>query len=160
MSDYDADLTHRWAARYRIPVVADPWPDWKYEVALVVNPDGEFWPGIEPTEAEAAIVGSYIDYRRDWYNAAWQRQMLARPLDVDSGTNTVTLLKRPDGNWCYRRMTWTGGYPLVPPAAHLVPDARQYPGLIDLLDHINEYGDRWPKWKAAHPDLFARAVSR
>lgn len=155
----DADRHHRWVGQYRIPVVRTPYPRWKYEVALVICDDELIWPGIEPAEDEARIVGSYIDYRRSYYNASWAAKMLARPLDVDSSTNTVILLKRPDGCWCYRRMTWTSGYPLVPPAAHLVPDAPQYVELVKLLDRINEYSRNWPTWKANHPEVFGQAAA-
>jgi hypothetical protein len=95
---FDADQNDP-LAKLRIPVVSSAYPSYKYEVALCV---GDLWhdPPLRPTDREAGMIASYIDYRRAWYNAGWQQKMLARPLDVDSGTNTVILLKRGDDDWC------------------------------------------------------------
>lgn len=142
----DADLTHPWVERYRIPLVDSPWPTWKYEVALVRPGYGNhgFWADAQwPTEDEARLIGCAIDFCRDWYREGYQQTMLARPLDVDSGTNTVILMKLPRG-WVYRRATHEYG-PLMFPSF----DAdEQYPDLMPLLDKIWDLTDNWPKWKA------------
>jgi len=142
----DADLTHEWVERYRIPLVTNPYPRWSYEVAVVIPGSGEFadlYCAVWPTEDEARVIGNYIGYRRDWYNESWQAGMLARALDVDSGTNTVVLIKQAD-RWGYRMRTWSVGPTFVFKAT-----------LSELLDHINTYGDhvyhRWAEWKSAHP---------
>ncbi|MGH3479680.1 MAG: hypothetical protein ACRDQD_22940, partial [Nocardioidaceae bacterium] len=74
----DADLTHEWVARWRIPMVTNPFPRWKYEVALVV-PTGEpagVYATIWPDETEAEVIGSYIDYRRSYYREGYAKAML------------------------------------------------------------------------------------
>lgn len=139
----------------RIPVVSSPYPSWKYEVALVIS-EGDLWPGMRPTDAEVRQIAAYIGYRMEWYNEGWRAKMRKRPLDTDSGTNTVTLLKRAEGDWCYRRMTFQHGpWPFF--------DMEQRFTLEQLLDHIHLYGDdkpspKWLAWKAAHPEAFPAAA--
>lgn len=153
VSEFDADTTHPCAQRWRIPRVTSPYPRWKYEVALCV-PDpadpSNLWGVIEPTDAEAAIIGSFIDCRRAWYSEQYQRRMLEQVFDVDSGTNTVVLAKTEQG-WKYRRMTHQDG--LWP---HWNDPERQaeFPpspaGLDALIDHL-AWGGLWSTWKAEHP---------
>lgn len=146
---YDARQDHPWTERYRLPVVGSPYPRWAYHVAVVVA-DGP-WEGIEPTEDEARILGSFLEYTIDrWYNRQWIAKMREAPFDLDGGTNTMTFLKKPDGNWTYRRMTWTHGpWPFR-------GNPRQFPRLVDLLDHIEDpIPERWETWKAAHPEVFS-----
>lgn len=139
----DADLTHPWAAQHRIPLVEHQWPHWKYEVALVRpnDADSEFLllVAVWPTEEEAALIGRYITWRREYYREHWQAKMLKRPLDVDSGTNTQILMKTEHG-WHYRLASWNQG--LMP-----LPEDEQIPptidGLIALLDRINNMSARW-----------------
>lgn len=149
---YDADTSHPWAAAYRIPITGTH-PRWRYEVALVGPTQDSYtadlWRAVMPTEPEAQIVGSYIDFRRSWYDDHWAQGMLARPFDVDDGTNTVILL-RTVGRWAYARASWTSGPPFVP-SPNPTPDAA---GLIALLDHVNRDSATWGAWKAKHPDLF------
>jgi hypothetical protein len=141
----DADLTHPWVERYRIPLVEHQWPQWKYEVALVrpTERDHDFETLVAqwPTEEEAALIGRYIDFRRRWYREHFQQQMLARALDVDSGTNTQILLKSEKG-WHYRRGTWDQGlFPI--PGYHSVSFSSDRDGLVALLDHVNSLSSRW-----------------
>jgi hypothetical protein len=150
---YDAKQDDPLAA-LRIPVISNPFPRWKYEVALVIGgEDGLYAPALRPDEAETAMIAAYIGYRREWYNPGWREKMLRRPLDTDSGTNTVVLQKRAEGDWCYRRMTWITGPLMMPPRGS---DERL--SLEQLLDRINGYHDspnpRWEAYKAAHPEAF------
>lgn len=158
----DADLTHEWVARWRIPLVAHPYPRWKYEVALVV-PRGEHpdvWATIWPDESEAQVIGSYIDYRRSYYRDSYTKQMLARPLDVDSSTNTVILLKTATG-WRYRRASFSSGglwpYITMPDEQAKYPPTRD--GLIALIRRINDMGSSFAEWAAGHPEVWGEAVS-
>lgn len=155
VSEFDADATHPWAIRWRIPRVATSYPRRQYEVALVVPTgvhlkiDGET---LEPSEIEAEIIGSYIDYRRASYREHWQRQMLKRPFDIDDGTNTVVLAKTAHG-WKYRRLShqfglWPFHWANPEKQAEFPPTAV---GLVALLDHINHDGARWTTWKTEHP---------
>lgn len=156
----EADLKHPWAARYRIPLIDHLWPGWKFEVALVRPRRRELYGAVWPTEQEATIIGSFIDYRRNYYTDIWQARMLERPLDADSGTNTVILLKTADG-WRYRKATWsTGSWPYIDTdpavAARFTPDAV---GLVAIIDHEQNYGGEWvsPRyaaWKQAHADIW------
>lgn len=161
--DFDADLDHPWAKRWRIPRVTTDYPRWKYEVALVVpivtdlpitQPEKAT---LEPTEVEAAIVGSYIDYRREYYNEGWKAKMLRRPFDVDGSTNTTILALTGQG-WKYRKATHQHG---LWPFWNMPEKQAEFPptpaGLIALLDHINFVG-RWDDWKAAHPDVFPTTI--
>jgi hypothetical protein len=148
----DADLTHLWATKYRIPLVHSSSPGWSYEVALVVpEADGRSLErAVWPTEDEAELIGHAIEFRMLWYREGWRTRMRERPLDVDGGTNTVVLLKDELG-WHYRRHSWTMGPRFFPPY-----DAeQQYPGtragLLALLDErVFDLSSTWPMYKAEH----------
>lgn len=148
----DADLTHPWATKWRIPLVATPYPRWFYEVALVV-PRGEFeWLNVVwPTDDEAEIIGSYIDYRRDYYRESHQRKMLARALDVDGSTNTVILAKTEAG-WRYRCASWTSGglWPYLDNADQQANYPPTRAGLIEIIRHAGR-SSLLDEWIAAHP---------
>jgi len=133
----EADLEHEWAKRWRIPLVHSWNPRWKYEVALVVPPV-TVWDHINfvwPTEAEAAVIGWFIECRMDYYNDRWRKQMRHRPLDVDDSTNTVILAK-VDDHWHYAMATWRSGPPLAPlpyPTENAGPSYVGREGLIELI---------------------------
>ena len=153
----DADLTHEWVARWRIPLLANPYPRWKYEVALSVprgdRPDlyGAVW----PDESEAEVIGSYIDYRRSYYREGYAKEMLDRALDVDGTTNTVILLKT-EGGWRYRRDSFSAGG--VWPYFNDTKEQAKYPptkaGLIALVHRINDLGCSFSHWAAEHPEVW------
>jgi hypothetical protein len=152
---FDADQ-HDPLASLRIPVVTSPYPGWKYEVCVVITDDDLWGPTLRPDESEVRQIVAYTGYRMDYYNEGWKAKMRRRPLDVDGSTNTVVLLKRAEGNWCYRRCSWTMGPLLVPPRDHEPMTLEQ------LLDHIHLYGNdkpspKWLAWKAAHPEAFSCA---
>lgn len=164
----DANLTHEWATRWRIPLVRTPITRWKYEVALVVPPAEpdpyDPWRATWPTEPEAAVIGSLIDFRMTWYNERWQAKMREWPLDVDSGTNTLVLLKR-ETCWSYRRasfndaMTW--------PAWNNAEQVALYPptkaGLVAIIANawggITRYNSDEPndlgRWIADRPEVWS-----
>jgi hypothetical protein len=153
---FDADQ-HDPLAALRIPVVTSLYPGWKYEMCVVItspdSPDDIWGPALRPGEAETRMLAAYLEYKMEWYNAGWQAKMRKRPLDVDSGTNTVVFQKRAEGDWHYRRASWQYG-PLTVGA----PDGQPL-GLEALLDRIHLYGDdepapKWVEWKAAHPEAF------
>lgn len=141
----------------RIPVVGTLHPGWKYEVALCC-PDSEagqwLYPSLRPDEAEVRQLVAEIEWRMTYYNDGWKAGMRRRPLDVDSSTNTVVLQKRPNGGWCYRRMTWQTGPMMVPPW-----DSDERLTLEQLLDRINDCPNpKWRAFKAAHPEAFPVAA--
>jgi hypothetical protein len=143
----------------RIPVVRSPYPGWKYEVCVVIQDEGEdpsyFGPTLRPDERETAQILAELEWRMLYYNEGWKARMRERPLDTDSSTNTVVLLKRAEGNWCYRRMSWTMGPLMIPPR-----DAKPM-SLEQVLDRCNDYGGEpnpaWREFKAAHPEAFGEA---
>lgn len=142
--------------KLRIPVVSSPYPRCGYEVALVIS-DDDLWPALRPDDAEVRQIVAFIDYRMESYNEGHRAWVRTKPLDTDNGTNTVSLLKRAEGDWCFRRMTWTMGPALVPPR-----DMKPMT-LEQLLDYIHQYGDdkpspKWVAWKAAHPEAFPEAA--
>lgn len=150
---------HRWVTEKRIPLVCTQHPRWKYEVALLVpgNPEGvevpasDLYGAVWPTEEEAALVALAIEYRREWYNEGWRAKMLERPLDVDSGTNTVVLCKRADG-WFYTKATFSPAifYPGYGKPNPHTPDVAGLRSLLDLI--FGGLTPRWDEFKARHPD--------
>lgn len=144
---YDADRDDPLAA-LRIPVVANPYPRWKYEVALMITGDDLWGPALRPTDAEVAQVVAYIGYRMEYYNEGWKAKMRRKPLDTDATTNSVILLKLAEGDWRYRRMSWEHGpWPFY--------DMTERFTLEGLLDKINDLvPEKWQAWKAAHPEAF------
>jgi hypothetical protein len=156
---YDADPTHPWAQRWRIPRVTNSYPRWQYEVAVVIPTPGDTFllDGVltEPSEHEAEIIGSLIEYRRAYYNETWAARMLTEPFDVDDGTNTVILAKAEQG-WKYRRMTHRHG--LWPFHWNNPEQQAEFPptpaGLVALLGHVNHNGRQWAQWKTDHPAVF------
>jgi hypothetical protein len=145
-------------AALRIPIVRTSHPRWKYEVALVVgSEDNRYWaPGLRPDEAEVRQIVAELDWRMEYYNESWKAKMRRRPLDVDSGTNTVILQKFAEGDWRYRRASFEHGmWPFASMGKRFTLEA--------LLDHINDFGDkpnpRWRAFKAAHPEAFPAAVT-
>jgi hypothetical protein len=144
----------------RIPVIGSPYPRYRYEVALVCpdSPAGQdLYPALRPDGAETAAIAAYLELRMERYDASWKAKMRRRPLDTDSGANTVILWKHGTDNWCYRRSSWRSGALVVPSTF----DGEGPVGLDALLDRITgEFtpgtpGSRWQEWKTAHPELFA-----
>lgn len=158
---FDADQADPLAA-LRIPVVRKPYPDWKYEVCLVVNDpedpcDPPLWGvALRPDEAEVRMITAELEWRMTYYNEGWKARMRRRPLDVDGTTNTVILQKFGDGDWRYRRASFEHGmWPFFSMEQRFTLEA--------LLDHINDYGGepnpRWRAFKAAHPEAFGTAAT-
>jgi hypothetical protein len=113
------------------------------------SPDDIWGPALRPDERETAQLLAELDWRMDWYNASWRDQMRQRPLDIDSGTNTVIFQKRGENDWCFRRASFT----MVPPRTMPAETLEQ------VLDRVNDYGGgpnpKWRAWKAAHPEAFS-----
>lgn len=141
----------------RIPVVGTTNPRWSYLIALCINenPDSALDHGLRPTDAEAKTVRSAIDYQRSRYREGWVKRVLdVRPLDIDGGYNTVTLIKRGEGDWAFRRSTWDRGPHLVP-ATWMGQDALDLPALLDKIHGIGDTPfEPWERWKTEHPEAF------
>jgi hypothetical protein len=159
---HDADLNDP-LARLRIAVTYSH-PEWPYLVGF----DQES--AVRPTDREAAMLASYLEeYKVRWYGPderyGYRHKLAQRPLDADGGANGVVFHKYGEGDWGYRRRSWTQGPMFVPPS----PRGREYlrgqgtevPGPLTLeqtmdLAHtiVDKIDTSWVKWKAEHPEAF------
>lgn len=158
----DVQLDHPWAQKYRLPVLNSWYPQFYYMVTVAVAyPEGvEYgvFDDIEtPTEEEAAMLGSYLEYKKSpaFYDAHWVEHTLhSKPLDINPGGPSMSFVKRNKYRWGYVRSTWREQNP-VPGYGykHLIDDLEE---LLDMIEYhvIDKPCDRWGAWKAAHPDVF------
>jgi hypothetical protein len=158
---FDEADQHDPLAKLRIPVLQNPYPMWKYEVCVVIIDPADdsldartFGPALRPTDLEVKQILAELDYRMDWYRESWKAKMRERPLDVDSGTNTLILQKRAEGDWRYRRMSFEHGlWPFYNMTQRFTLEA--------LLDHINDLvPEKWAAWKARYPEAFGELANR
>ncbi|MDH2390061.1 hypothetical protein QCN29_14925 [Streptomyces sp. HNM0663] len=154
----DAD-EHDPLTKLRIPVVTSFNSDWKYIAAYIgVDTSRYSWGSRErPTDAEAAMLASYIDEYIHYFLGDRERQrMLKRPLDVEGRVVTRDFIKYGPADWGYRVVTWQYGPLFVPgpPGS----ESRQTVGPLSLeqaMDRDHDiYPKRWLDWKAAHPEVF------
>lgn len=144
------DVNHDWVTKYRVAPVSDMHPAFSFIAALVEGNEGtpaaEYWPYLQPTDEDAQLVGEYIKAYKQWYyNPMYLRKLNERVLDVDGGANTITFARMPHG-WVYRMFTWQGQ-----PFAPYKDAEKQYPTLMELLDHIHPYETGyWQKYKVAN----------
>lgn len=163
----DADLTHRWAIEHRIPVLTGR-ASWRYLVALIVphwaedaDPSSvpETWNlynATWPDDDEAAILGSYIDYRASRYAGWFLAKMRSQSLDAGEGINTFTFVKHVDG-WRYTKDTFQSGdfYPDWD-KPEFEPNKA---GLVALIGHLHGGRDGKPysdlaEWMVERPDVW------
>lgn len=107
-------------------------------------------PLARPTDAEARILVSLIDYLRQRYREPWPTRMLAEPLDADAGHNTHIFHKCGENDWGYRWSTWDS-----PRFSRGRTERHPQPlTLVQAIDRCR-LGDRaWEEWKTAHPGVF------
>ncbi len=159
----DAD-EHDPLTKLRIPVVTSFNPQWKYIAAwIAVDTSRYSWGSAErPTDAEAAMLASYIDeYIAYFLGDQERKRMLKRPLDVEGGVITRVYIKYGPDDWGYRVVTWERGPFYVPTGPKVRGTEHEYtkhPGPLTLeqvmdVDH-GIYPKRWSDWKAAHPEVF------
>ena len=161
----------------RIPVVRSFNPRWHYVAAYLgtsadtgntFDPPWPFASVERPTDAEAQMLVSYLqEHRHYWFgNAGYARKMDQRPLDVDSGWNTVVFIKYGADDWGYRRCSWTYGptfVPSPPNSRNTEYEYSKHPGPLSLeqvMDLAHTIGSdepmpHWLQWKTDHPDVFA-----
>lgn len=134
-------------------------PGWSYLVSFDRRSEAR------PTDLEAAQLRSFLDeYIDRWYNSSYKAKLSRRALDVDGGANGTVFHKYAEGDWAYRKQSWTSGPLFVPGPPRSVNEfavERQLGPLTlqELMDLKHQYGagepnPRWKAWKAAHPDLF------
>ncbi|WP_435609999.1 hypothetical protein [Streptomyces sp. C10-9-1] len=151
----DAD-EHDPLTALRIPVTS--WsPSWRY-IAAFDRASEE-----RPTDAEAAMLASYIEeYKEYFFNDWYKAVLLQRPLDVDAVTRVFH--KWGPDDWSYRLVTWRNGPQWAPPGPHFASSySQRAPYRLEaVMDRIHTLGEdqparRWQKWKASHPDVFSPA---
>lgn len=149
---YDADRDDP-LTKLRIPVTSSH-PDWAYTATF--DRVSEFGSAERPTDGEANMIASYIEfYRTWWYTPHWQAKLLERPFDIDGSVNTLILHKYGTDDWAYRRATWRDGPRFVPDY-----DRDEKLPLVRVLDRAMGSGagrhphTEWEAWKAAHPEVF------
>lgn len=160
-------LEHDPLTKLRIPVVTSFNPEWKYVAAYIdVDTSAYSWGSqMRPTEAEAAMIASFIEeYKNHWFNDSYKARLMKRPLDVDSGCNTTVFIKYADGDWGYRLCSWQYGptyVPVGPKQRGGKYDEDKQPGPLTLeqvMDRRHTIGDEpmrhWLDWKKAHPEVF------
>lgn len=147
------------AAEHRVPIEGDYY--W------IVNLDARC---IEITPAEMTLVRGYTEMIvSTFYREPFRSQALEDPIGCKvSGHNTVTLLKRADGDWAYRRHTWTQGPRYMPPGN--VPEYDRFwpmdlPTLLRRIetsswgvDDAARASVRWMEWSAGDGAPLLEAV--
>lgn len=158
----DAD-EHDPLAALRIPVVTSFNPQWKYIAAWIgVDTSRYSWGSAErPTDAEAAMLASYIDeYIAYFLGDQERKRMLKRPLDVEGRVVTRVFVKYGPDDWGFRVVTWDGGsfLPPRPSTRGTEYEHPKYPGPLTLEQVMDVahgiYPKRWVDWKKAHPEVF------
>lgn len=154
---HDVMLDHPWVAKYRLPMLSSYHPSYHFFVTLAdYCPEHEdmtnLWDVETPTEEEAAIVGSYLEFKiaDQGFREHYLKEVRSRVLDLDSGYNTISLVKRIRGGWGYVRMSYRDKIPYP----YYNSDTK-YDNLVDLLDFIETYSgsqvrEAWTDWKTAH----------
>ena len=102
-----ADIDHEWTRKYRVPMIHGMHPR-VHLVATLAVPEKEIVTEyLEATEHEAALIGSYIQYKLSgYYSEHAIGGMRRHPVDVDEGGNTTSFAKL-DRGWVYRNITWS-----------------------------------------------------
>lgn len=159
----DVQLDHPWAKKYRLPVLNSWYPQFYYmlTVAVAYPDDVEYavFDDIEtPTEEEAAMLGSYLEFRKKTlFNERYIAEMETKALDINRGGPSMSFVKRNKYRWGYVRSTWREQNP-VPGygSTHLIEDLEE---LLDMIEYhfIGNPSERWGAWKAEHLDVFKTA---
>lgn len=149
----DVEMTHPWVHQYRLPVIEFMNPNYGYLVAVTVptaeQEASKFYMLTSPTDDEAKIIGSFLEYTksRQQYRQGFPLGMLELPLDLDNTFNTISIMKRKDGTWAYKRTSWTQG-----PSPQIGWD-KQCNSVVEILDYIEndcmtgKANDKWTAWK-------------
>jgi hypothetical protein len=149
---YDADRDDPLTA-LRIPVVPSH-AGWCYIVAFDTESPAR------PDDREAQqLVSCLRFYIESWYNDSYKARLAERPFDIDGGANGLTFHKYADGDWGYRRRTWTQGPLFVPQPPSFAARPVGPLTLVEVLDRIYSDADGQPRpswgwWKADHADVF------
>lgn len=120
--------------------------------------------GSHPSWCYLVAFHSYLEeYKTYWYSGSYLCKLADRPLDVDGGANGMIFRKYAEGDWGYRRRSWTRGPMFIPQPPRI---RERYPDeaplgpmtLEQVMDHAHTIVDgvdkRWLDWKTAHPEAF------
>jgi hypothetical protein len=108
----DAQLDHPWVEKYRIPVLKSFSPQNDYFAAFVFpyQESEKFLNDFKvPTEEDAILMSSYIDYRIDCsldpMSLATQQYINIRnsTLDTSPGIDTISIAKSKNLGWVYKK---------------------------------------------------------
>ena len=109
-------LQTEFATANRIPFLTSPYPRWCYVTGIIV--EDHLYRGEIPTDEEVGVIAevrkSYQDYFFPEPNAFRAEMERFAPYDIDGGAAGFYFIKKRDGNWAYRRSTWTQGRLFVP----------------------------------------------
>lgn len=152
----DVDMNHPWVQQHRLPVIEFMNPIYGYLVSVVVPSEDQekskFYMLTSPTDKDAEVLGSFLEYtkERQQYRQGFLLGMEELPLDLDNTFNTISIMKRKDGTWAYKRSSWTQG-----PSPQVGWD-KQCNSVIEILDYIendcmtNQPNEKWTAWKRDH----------
>lgn len=152
----DVDLDHPWVKEYRLPVIGYTYPHFAYVVTVTVpskeNEDSQFFALTSPTDEEAKVLASFLEYTKSRMGNSphFMQEMAKRPLDLDGTWNTISIMKRKDGTWAYKRNSWTQG-----PSPQIGWD-KQCRSVVEILDYIendcmtSKPRIEWTAWKQEH----------
>lgn len=150
------NMDHPWVKQYRLPVLNNIHHHYGFFVTVTVPDEeweqSEFFMVTAPNDEEAAIIASFLQYtiNRQRYYDSFLAKMAEAPLDIDNVFNTISIIKRKDGSWAYKRLTWQQGH------APFIGAENSKNSVMELLDYIendcmtNEPNEKWTAWKQEH----------
>jgi hypothetical protein len=108
-----------------------------------------------PSDRELELIRAWCEFGlRRSFKPFYADQVLAAPLPLVTGINSVILLKRSDDDWGYRRTSFTVG-PQFFPAPPGYGEAVDLCGLFDVIENrMAEPDPEWEAFKAERPQLF------
>jgi hypothetical protein len=148
----DVQLDHSWVEKYRLPVVEGFHTQWNYYASIAVPLEEENFYKLEmPTEEDAQLLGSYIEYKIDYwkFGASYLDKLRSEPLDVDS-VSTLSVGHVIGKGWQYRIGT---------------PETKNFPAynsslkfhtLLELLNYREkelsgeQIKKEWTEWVISH----------
>ena len=149
--EHTVGVDHPWTQKYRVPVIKGLHPRMNFVATLAApaqDTGGNDHYGeahLEASDDEAALIGSFIQYKLSIFREGFLASLRKHPIDLDDGVNTISFAKT-DRGWIYSKATWD-----MQPHSPYADSPVQYPNLIDLMDKIENWTDKpkesWVSWK-------------